>query len=81
MPRVTQDLLACTWGGSGCNLEPLPPQSKVELSLSLERFPADQQIFFRVIAVDDGGKVSRSNRASIVLAKISSGYLILSKKA
>ena len=31
---------------------------------------SDQQVFFRVIAVDDGGKISRSNRASIVLAKI-----------
>ena len=70
VPRVTQDHLACTWWGSACNLDPLPPQSKVELNLSLEKFPADQQVFFRVIAVDDGGKISRSNRASIVLAKI-----------
>ena len=74
--RVSEDHLACTWWGSGCNLDPLPPQSKVELSLGLKHFQVDQQVFFRVLAEDEGGKTSLSNRASILLARFNSAPAI-----
>ena len=64
--RLTEDHLACT----GCTLDPLPPHSKVELSLGLKHFQADHRVFFRVLAVGDGGKTSLSNKANIVLSKM-----------
>ena len=61
--RITEADLACT----DCSLEPLPPLSKVQLRLNLNSFNPGDQVFFRVLAADEGNKTSLSNRANIIL--------------
>jgi hypothetical protein len=63
--RVTMADLDCT----DCTMDPLPPFSKVKLTLNLNSFIPGEQVFFRVLAIDEGKKTSLSNRANIILAR------------
>ena len=54
---ITEDMLNCDW----CTLDPLPVFSESFLWVNSSYFDPEVQYYFRVLAVDNGGKTSTSN--------------------
>ena len=57
---ITEDMLNCDW----CTLDPLPVFSESFLWVNSSYFDPEVQYYFRVLAVDNGGKTSTSNMAA-----------------
>merc|ERR1711936_498751 len=62
---VDEDYLACN-----CSFNPLPAPEVVSLRLNMDMFNVSQQVYFRVLCTDQGGKMSLSNIARLFLTEI-----------
>ena len=58
-----------------CDLQPQPPNIKVNLTLHLETFNCGEQTFFRVLLLNDANKISLSNTKGIFLPNFPPGII------